>query len=177
MRKMRKKSLTFYMMCIVVLLFQIPTTMVQATQSTYVEAYWTYTPTIESAKYAGNKWFLSTTEVGNWVGDIVGTSNEIGRVVVHECDYGELPFCLVNTGFWFVKGRAYFTGQVCEKSGTFVLQFVGKRASDTSNWYGQWVILSGTGELATLHGQGDWWGPPGVFPPFDVYVSGNIHFE
>ena len=47
------------------------------------------------------------------------------------------------------------------------------------HWHGRWVILRGTDELATLRGQGTWWGPgaPDVGLWGDIYYGGNIHFE
>ncbi len=34
----------------------------------------------------------------------------------------------------------------------------GERPNHLSDWEGEWVITSGTGELEDLHGQGTWWG-------------------
>ena len=45
------------------------------------------------------------------------------------------------------------------KSGTLEMSVVGKRPEGATEWEGKWVILSGTEELATLRGQGTWWGP------------------
>jgi len=49
----------------------------------------------------------------------------------------------------------------------------------SSGWHGRWVILRGTDELATLRGQGRWWGPgaPDVGVWGDIYYGGKIHFE
>jgi hypothetical protein len=46
-------------------------------------------------------------------------------------------------------------------------------------WQGNWVILSATGELAGLHGQGAWWGPGAGGPelPGLIYYDGTYHFK
>jgi len=66
-----------------------------------------------------------------------------------------------------------------------VIQLVGKRTywyGERFRWYSYWMIISGTGELKSIRGQGTWRGPgfegpdvPGSRP--DIYYEGEIHFH
>ena len=60
---------------------------------------------------------------------------------------------MFSSGFWNVWLRSDFTGKVLDKEGTMVIQLVGKKPAG-GDWYGHWVILSGTGDLAKVRGQG-----------------------
>ena len=147
--------------------------MIQTTPSEDASGFWYYIPTIVSMKQAGTNMFLRTTETARWTGTFDGTSTEVDRVVIHDF----IDF-LSPTGFWFVKGEISFEGCVDGKSGTMFMTFVGKKPDLFSDWAGTWVILSGTGELEALHGQGSWWGPGAPAPGFEgtIEYSGNIHF-
>jgi len=72
--------------------------------------------------------------------------------------------------------RSDFEGTVMGKEGTLVIQLVGWRYLP-EDWYGQWLIISGTGELANLRGQGIWWGPGFGAEGPDIFYSGQIHFD
>ena len=65
------------------------------------------------------------------------------------------------------------------KSGGLILSIVGNLPAGVLHWYGHWVILEGTGDLANLRGQGYWWGPgsdgPGLWG--QLFYDGNYHFE
>ena len=122
-----------------------------------------YIPSIVDSRTAGGNTFLNTTEVATWTGDFEGTSTELGRVVIH------------SSGMWSFNARSSFQGSVNGKTGTLEMLLVGKRADENSLWAGQWNIISGTGELANLHGQGKWEGPG--FPNGGIDFWGKIHFE
>ena len=134
-----------------------------ATTPTLVKAYMDYTPSIVDSRTAGGNTFYNTTEVATWTGDFVGNSTEAGRVVVH------------SSGMWSFNARSSFQGTVNGKAGTLEMLLVGKRADENSVWAGQWNIISGTGELANLHGQGTWEGPG--FPISGIDFWGKIHFD
>jgi hypothetical protein len=60
--------------------------------------------------------------------------------------------------------------------GTLVIKAQGKQEGGTilpseALWTGQWVIISGTGELEGLRGQGTLSGPSGV-----IDFTGKVHF-
>jgi hypothetical protein len=116
----------------------------------------------------GGNTFMETYEDGWWEGSFDGTSVDHGKVVIHRSD------------LWTFNALVYFEGEVNGASGTLVLSVNGSRPTSDAEWEGRWVILSGTGELETLHGQGNWWGPgwlsdhpdePGVIP-----YNGKVHF-
>ena len=131
------------------------------------EGLWLYLPTVVSERWADGNRFLETTEVGEWSGTFEGVSTEAGHVVAH------------SSGFRSFRAIVSFEGEVDGKQGTLEMSVVGKKADASSDWQGKWVILSGTGELATLRGQGTWWGPgaPGPGEWGDIHYGGQIHFE
>jgi hypothetical protein len=132
---------------------------------------WTYVvdPSGITFREAGNSLFISATEVSTFTGTFVGTSADEFVVVCHQ----KGPDSVMN----FVKGTVEFTGEVAGRAGDLTMKFRGKQDSTTCNpsgaiWYGTWVILGGTGELADLHGNGEWSGPS-----FDLDYTGHIHFD
>jgi len=133
---------------------------------------WRYTPYILGSEEISCNTFLSTYEVAVWSGTITGSSTEHGKVVIH---------C---TGMWSFNAIVNLVATVEDESGVWhsgsmVLGVNASRPDGLADWEGQWVILSGEGELASLRGQGTIWGPgapePGV--PGDVYYDGKLHFE
>ena len=128
---------------------------------------WQYQPFILEARTAGCNMFLHTFENGLWTGTFEGTSTEDGKVVVH---------C---SGAWSFNAIVSFEGEVDGKVGTLTMSVGGSAPDEFTDWQGRWVILSGTGELANLRGQGTWWGPgaPDVGLWGDIYYGGKVHFE
>jgi len=111
---------------------------------------------------ADGNMFLYAIEYENWTGAFEGKAEAVFRVE------------MFRSGFWNVWLRSTFDGTVNSKSGTAVIQLVGKKP-EGEDWYGQWVILSGTGELADLRGRGTWGGPGfGAVGP-DLWYEGKIH--
>jgi hypothetical protein len=161
---MKKALLTLLTTVVLVAMLALPA---QAAQSTPVEGLWRYISTTLDIKYANGNTFVTTHEDGIWAGGFSGTSTEAGLVVIH------------NSGFWSFNAIVSFVGTVEGKTGTLEMSVVGKKpAGPGAQWEGKWVILSGTGELRNLHGQGTWWGPgasgPGVWG--DIPYAGQIHF-
>jgi len=66
-----------------------------------------------------------------------------------------------------------FTGTVNGKSGTCIIKFQGNGEGIGMPIRGKWVILSGTGGLANLHGELSVEGIAGVI----LYYTGRIHFD
>ena len=165
MRKMLSAAL---IVCIVTLLSTLSTP-VYATPSTTVSGTVDYTFEVTGMRVADGNLFLYAIEWETWMGDFEGTAVAFFRVE------------MFSSGFWNVWLRSTFTGTVDGKYGTLVIQLVGKKP-DGQDWYGQWVIISGTDELADLRGQGTWGGPgyrsdikiPG--DP-DLWYEGKIHFN
>jgi hypothetical protein len=164
---MRKLSLTLLaaLMILVASALAMP---VQAGPPTPAEGLWQYQPFILDVKEAGCNTFLTTFENGMWTGTFEGTSTEDGKVVIH---------C---SGAWSFNAIVSFSEVTVDgREGTLTMSVGGGQPDEDSDWEGRWVILSGTGELATLRGQGIWWGPgaPDVGVWGDIYYSGQIHFE
>jgi len=155
---MRKMLSAVLLMCIVTLLSTLSTA-VHATPPTTASGEWTYTPTPIDIRYADGNTFIHGEEVSTWTGTFLGASYDVFTVIRHE-------------KIWNVEGLIDFTGTVNGKSGTLVILFVGKLTPPPGEWSGEWVILSGTGDLENLRGQGTWWGPPK-----DVDYSGKMHFD
>ena len=164
MRKMLSAAL---LMCIVTLLTL--STPVHATPPTTASGTVDYTFDVTGMREADGNTFLYAIEWEDWMGDFEGTAVAFFRVEV---------FSSGSMNVWL---RSTFTGTVNDESGTLVIQLVGKKPLG-EDWYGQWVIISGTDELANLRGQGAWGGPgyrsdikiPG--DP-DLWYEGQIHFD
>jgi len=61
--------------------------------------------------------------------------------------------------------------------GTLTILLTGKQDAPDQDWYGQWVIISGTGDLANARGRGTWGGPGFGAEGPDIWYSGQVHFE
>jgi hypothetical protein len=118
-------------------------------------------------RVAGGNTFMDTYEDGWWDGDFAGTSEDHGTVVFHRSDV------------WTFRALVYFDGEVNGASGTLVMSVAGSRPTSYAEWQGMWVILSGTGELETLRGQGTWGGLGWLGNPEEpgiIYYDGQVHF-
>lgn len=131
---------------------------------------WTYVPDLAGLTFrtAGNTTFVEGTEASTFTGTFEGTSNDEFVVVCHQKGPDSMNF---------VKGTIAFTGEVGGHVGDLTMKFIGKQDSTTCDpsgaiWFGTWVIIGGTGELADLHGHGTWTGPS-----FDLDYTGKIHFS
>jgi hypothetical protein len=164
MKKLTKTSLA---LLAIVLLLSALLISAQAGPPDTAEGLWKYQPFIEDTRTAGCNTFLDTFENGIWSGTFEGTSTEDGKVVIH---------C---SGAWSFNAIVSYTGEVNGQSGTLKMSVEGSRPDGLSDWQGRWVILNGTEGLATLRGQGTWWGPgsPGEGIWGDIYYEGNVHFE
>ncbi len=167
---MRKTFLGSLLLCAVALLSTLWMPAVHATESITAEGTFDYTYEITGMRVSdeGNI-FIDAKEWEVWIGAFDGTAEAVFRVGIFPLE-----------GFWNVWLRSTFTGTVQDKSGTLIIQLVGKRTmwdAERFWWSGQWMIVSGTGELANLHGQGTWWGPGFGAEGPDIFYSGQIHFD
>ena len=143
---MRKMSSAAILVCMVTLLSMLwmPTVHASTPGKTMpVSGTWSWTATIISVREAGDNTFIYATEHDTFHGTFEGTGEGPFTVVVHP------------EGFMTGRGRTVFTptDTVMGKSGTLVIQWVGNTKT-LGRWKCMWVILSGTGELANLRGQG-----------------------
>jgi hypothetical protein len=81
--------------------------------------------------------------------------------------------------FGIVRAAEHFAGQ----KGIFDLQTLTKftltEVPNVRSVEGTWSVLSGTGDYATLHGQGEITGTITIVPPplFEFTLSGAVHFS
>ena len=111
--------------------------------------------------------FYNGPAYATWTGTFDGASTEDYVVVYH------------SSGFQWYMGEVMFVGTVDGITGTLVIKMQGRKVGE--DWSGTWVIISGTGGLTNLHGQGTWSGPGfNPVPPFDPGVTsyvGRVHFK
>jgi Protein of unknown function (DUF3224) len=166
--RMKKQLMTALLACTLLLMASVPAYADPPTEVSGDLVYWfEWVP--GGMREAGPNIFMDGTEHEHWQGGLVGTGDS------------EFTVGMFAAGFWNVWLRCEFSGTVDGKQGTLQLQLVGKKPPN-EDWYGQWVILGGTGELANAHGQGIWWGPgyrsdQKVDGDPDVSYSGQIHFD
>lgn len=128
-----------------------------------------YTPQVFARVPGGGSVFVDASEAEVWTGDIEGKSVAPFRVVVS-------PDGSVQA--WLL---AEFEGTVLgQHDGTMVIASKYAKPSASAHWTGEWIILSGTGDLENVHGHGRAWGPgfnpkdPEAGP--DIFYSGQIFF-
>ena len=172
---MKKRILIPIALTAVLLLVAGP---VYATPPEPASGTWCYTPYITGMRSAGGNLFLDAESEDYWTGTFESPEGAGSYTVYGATIHKFVDF--TDTGPWYAQGLVTFVGTVEGKSGTLVMRFLGKRPDATADWSsGKWVILSGTGELANLRGQGTWWGPGAPAPEVQgcVDYSGNYHFE
>jgi hypothetical protein len=164
---MEKMLMTLLTLSVILSMLSVPAL---AESPTAASGDWYYMPSIVSVRVAGGNTFIESTEEGIWTGTFEGESREAGHVARH------------RSGFVSFRATVSFDDVTVDgKSGTLQMRVVGEKPDASSDWQGKWVILSGTGELATLRGHGTWWGP-GYNPLLpdewgEIHYGGQIHFE
>lgn len=113
-------------------------------------------PTSTQVRMADGNLIITQTVTQTLTGTFTGTASQHTTTVVH------------RTGAANFHGAETCTCTVAGKSGSLVLGFSGTGAPDGS-FEGQFVIISGTGDLANLNGRGTIQSP-------NTY-TGVIHFD
>jgi hypothetical protein len=158
--QIRKTRLAFVFMISMIALMPILTTpAVFATPPITVTAIVALVPTPIEQKIAGGNTILVVTFADTYTGTFAGSASGIANVVIHK---GSLNVHHTDT----------FTGTVNGRSGTMVIRFEGQGEGVGLPLKGNWVIISATGDLATIHGEGTFEGIAGV----TITLTGNIHF-
>jgi hypothetical protein len=159
---MRKMLLTPLIVCMFAFLSTLSVPLVHAKEPISVGGIWSWTTSDEKIKFSNGNMFFSALEHDTFEGDFAGTGEGVFTVVVH------------IGGFMTGNGRTIFTGTVkpLDKSGTLEILWTGNTKNDQGWWWFEWVIISGTEDLANLQGQGICWGPG----PEGVELSGKIVF-
>ena len=166
---MRKMLLTPLIVCMVAFLSTLLMPAVHATPPIPVSGTWSWmapSAFFNVIRVADGNLFISAVEIDEFTGTFEGTGEGVFTLEMHP------------TGFATGRGRTLFTGTVLDKSGTLVIQWVGNTKNDLGWWWFEWTILSGTGKLANLRGQGTGWGPgpAGLDEWGGVELSGKIVF-
>jgi len=146
---------------IIALLFTLPIAVAYA--SPPIEASGTFSeepPSITVLRTAGGNTILSWITAGSLTGTVSGTLTDNATIVIH------------NTGTWDFQGLVTCSCTVGSQSGTLFLRYEGKGVAFGPS-QAKVVILSGTGGLANLHGQGTFDLPA---PGAGTY-SGQFHFD
>lgn len=163
-----------------------------ATPSTPVSGRWGPVPgsiVYSNLKIAGANFFIDIYNKGTYTtGDILGSFEQNYTAVIH---YGD-PEIAKNilqipppqrpeTDFGWSKMDRVFTGTVLGVSGGFTMRLEAKGYGNVLkgpayfDLDGTWVIISGSGGLENLHGQGTWWHSRTGFT--DLEYEGQVHFD
>jgi hypothetical protein len=138
-----------------------------AQQRIPVSGSFNYTPEVFARVSGGESVFVDASEDEIWTGDIEGTAVS--------------PFRLVITpdGAFDAWLHAEFEGTILDEyEGTLIILSRYERPAAGAHWTGDWIILSGTGELENVQGNGTAWGPgvnaedPEAGP--DIFYSGQV---
>lgn len=129
------------------------------------------------AEVSGNYVFGNTTilEVRQASGNTIikDVTNQVVNGDIAGSAIFERTFILHSSGKYNIQGIDTITASVGGRSGTITLRIAGTGDLIAGTVQGKWTILSGTGELANLHGQGTLTGMSNVAGTY----SGQIHFD
>lgn len=129
-----------------------------------VSGTYNYMPEVPDQGFAAGHMYMTVTTLDEWLGDFEGPATSVCRVIATPAGNSPGP-CIVE-----------FDGTVlADKQGTFVMVIVYGRMSADAEWFGDWWIISGTGDLANMHGKGVVWGPG--FNPEDTEGEPDIYYR
>lgn len=168
MRALNRKSLGIVLLAAFMLM--LPLSAVSAAKPEQISGEWRFTgpmpPIYSDQKTAGANLFTTQWNTGEYdVGPIVGTFEQYIYMKMHfgnpKIDFETMlttPPATWPPYDWNWHIVRTFTGSVNGKEGTFVmyLETKGSHPGSPGTMKGTWVIISGTDELANLHGQGTW---------------------
>jgi len=125
---------------------------------------WVFYPDHKDIKYGDSYTFILGNETGDWTGTFEGTDYAVFFAEKNPSGtYVYLPY-----------GVIFFEGEVDGKYGTLRINFgPAVKTGEPMLWSGPWEILSGTGELENLRGQGTWW----EITPKNIEYTGWIQFK
>jgi hypothetical protein len=136
----------------------------QATKPTSVTGVWTFSATnIIDQKFVadGSTEFLTVSDTVTLVGSITGTGTSARSLTIHN----------IGPNFW-VTSESQFTisASFDGKEGALFIKSVGNSQNSPD---GQWRIISGTGDLSSLRGQGTF----SHISPVAFSYEGQVHFD
>lgn len=127
-----------------------------------------YTFKVLASGEAGGNTFMDGTEDEVWTGDFEGTA------------VSPFPFTMWSSGVQDAWLLTEFKGMALGKyKGTLVMIAIYHRPDATAQWEGEWMIVSGTGDLEHLRGHGVAWGPGSTNKDdgiTDISYTGEVMF-
>ena len=157
---MRKMLSAMFIVCILALMSVLWIPAVQASPTVNAEGIMTWVAvSFTGQRVAGVNTIYTGTSVIDAVGTLTGTVTDAFVEIWH-------------SSFLNLRDVLTFTGTVDGKAGTLTICLVGTATLPDLVWTAQWVILSGTGNLANLEGHGTASGTGMI-----VDYSGMIEFE
>lgn len=146
---MKKKTLITLIVGMVALLSMLSLPVfAQESESIPVSGGYYYVPEILSAVELDGTVYSDVVDEEFYSGDFEGTAVSSYRAVISP------------TGTWDAWVLTEFSGTVLgDMEGTMTIMFIYSRYANTAEWFGEWWILGGTGDLANIHGTGVAWGP------------------
>jgi len=190
MKKERRKALSAVLVTLTVaLLLTMSMSTANATTPTQIAGkFRPGTRAFTDMKAAGANAFCTFTfdpaKPGAYTGDMSGTFTQTVHWTSHFGDPQIVrdptfnvndPLTWPNSDF-NVRVDRTFDGTVLGVPGTLTIHIEAKgwgRPGGVVSIEGKWVIISGTGGLANLHGQGTWKGPVSGWYDYE----GQVHFE
>jgi hypothetical protein len=107
-----------------------------------------YTSKILASAPADGYTLSDATEQEVWIGDFEGTA------------VSPFPYIAWESGVRDAWLLTEFEGTVLgEYEGTMVMIAIYTKPDPSTDWHGEWMIVSGTGDLENLRGHGVAWGP------------------
>jgi hypothetical protein len=163
-RERMKKFISVLVCCVALAsMVSIPFALAARPVRTFIWGTMQYKATVVEMNDRGTITFLQTTEDTLWIDDkgggvTMGSSTlDPCRVNVHWT--GE-TFASDARFRWYTGLHTYEDFTVDGNTGIVVIQTVGKCPGVyPTPWEGTWKIVSSSGDLAGLTGQGTWWGP------------------
>ncbi len=166
---MKKRILIILILCLVSVLTALSRPVyAQDKGPVRVSGTFNYTYKILTQGAASGNTFMDGTEDEVWTGDFKGTA------------VSPFPFAIWSSGVQDAWLLTEFKGTVLGKyKGTLVMIAIYKRPDATAQWEGEWMIVSGTGDLEHLRGHGVAWGPGSTnkddgIP--DILYTGEVMF-
>ena len=161
---MKKFVKTVCCLLILIALATLVLTPIIAYASPPTEMSGTYTfihTSILDIRQAGGNTIIKDVTNQDLDGDIIGSAIFERTLILH------------SSGKYNIQGIDTITASVGDRSGTLTLRITGTGDMIAGTVQGKWTILSGTGELANLRGQGVLTGVSNVAGSY----SGQIHFD
>jgi hypothetical protein len=191
MEKNRKKLFGLFTTLLLTCTFAATLPLSRATPGTIISGRWVgiaSTLVASNHRTAGANLLADVYNEGTYItGDILGSFEQTFSLVMHYespevvANLNPNPALNPEAAFNWNNMDRTFTGTVLGVSGEFTMRLQAKGYGNTlkgpAYWdlQGTWVIISGTGGLANLHGQGTWWHSRTGFTGLEY--EGKVHFD